>query len=245
MTESSSFPIPNPDTAINIQQLANQFFGESEKNQLPLISKLETLGEPGWEVLKEFLQSRSITSPNLVTGKAYQALSAVDDSNIRAFLATYFSQGIVPLNSARNINYLSLQQALVQQQFELADNLTREKLCELAGEGAIQRKWLYFTEVEQFPAEDLHTVNALWWVHSQGRFGFSVQRKLWLGTGKDFVKLWPKIGWKNGNSWTQYPKGFIWNINAPIGHLPLLNQLRGVRVASSIFSHSVWAQRNW
>jgi hypothetical protein len=63
--------------------------------------------------------------------------------------------------------------------------------------------------------------------------------------GRDFVKLWPKIGWKDGNSWTKYPRGFIWDLNAPVGHLPLLNQLRGVRVADSIFSHPVWSERGW
>ncbi|MFM7575187.1 MAG: GUN4 N-terminal ARM-like repeat domain-containing protein [Snowella sp.] len=244
MTDLSSLSVPHP--SVDIQAFATQFFGESEKNQLPLISKLETFGESGWEILKEFLQShQEAVSPNLAVGKAYQTLYAIDNKAIQAFLTTHFPKGVVPLASARNIDYTSLQQALVQQKFELADNLTREKLCELAGDGAIQRKWIYFTEVTGFPSEDLNTVNALWWVHSEGRFGFSVQRKLWLGMGRDFVKLWPKIGWKEGNSWTKYPRGFTWDLNAPVGHLPLLNQLRGVRVADSIFTHPVWSERGW
>jgi hypothetical protein len=244
MTDLSSLSVPDP--SVDIQAFATQFFGESEKNQLPLISKLETFGESGWEILKEFLQSqKEAVSPNLAVGKAYQTLYAIDNEAIQTFLTTHFPKGVVPLTSARNIDYTLLQQALVQRKFELADNLTREKLCELAGDGAIQRKWIYFTEVTGFPSEDLNTVNALWWVHSEGRFGFSVQRKLWLGMGRDFVKLWPKIGWKDGNSWTKYPRGFIWDLNAPVGHLPLLNQLRGVRVADSIFSHPVWSERGW
>jgi hypothetical protein len=244
MTDPSSLPVP--DLSVDIQAFATQFFGESEKNQLPLISKLETFGESGWEVLKEFLQSqKAAISPNLAVGKAYQVLYSIDNEAIQAFLANHFPKGVVPLASARNIDYTPLQQALVQRKFELADNLTREKLCELAGDGAVQRKWIYFTEVTGFPSEDLNTVNALWWVHSEGRFGFSVQRKLWLGMGRDFVKLWPKIGWKDGNNWTKYPRGFIWDLNAPVGHLPLLNQLRGVRVADSIFTHPVWSERGW
>ncbi|MEB3311550.1 MAG: GUN4 N-terminal ARM-like repeat domain-containing protein [Snowella sp.] len=247
MTDLSSFPLPTPDSLTDIERLADQFFSESEKNQLPLISKLETLGEAGWQVLMDYLRSPAVQTshPNLVTGKAYVVLYNLQDAQVQNFLATHFPQGVIPLTSARNIDYSPLQQALAQQKFELADNLTREKLCELAGEGAIQRKWLYFTEVEKFPSDDLHTINALWWVHSEGKFGFSVQRKLWLGMGKDFVKLWPKIGWKSGNSWTKYPREFIWDMSAPVGHLPLLNQLRGVRVAASIFSHPVWSERNW
>ena len=131
---------------------------------------------------------------------------------------------------------------MVKQQFQDADTLTRRLLCELAGEDAVQRKWLYFTEVEQFPTTDLQTINNLWQLHSEGKFGFSVQRKLWLSVGKDFNKLWPKIGWKNDNNWTQYPNQFTWDLTAPVGHLPLLNQLRGVRVTASLFSHGAWSQ---
>ncbi|MEO0844695.1 MAG: GUN4 domain-containing protein, partial [Cyanobacteria bacterium J06643_5] len=57
-----------------------------------------------------------------------------------------------------------------------------------------------------------------------------------------FSNLWVKIGWKNGNNWTRYPKEFIWSLDAPRGHLPLSNQLRGVRTISSLLSHSVWEE---
>ena len=125
------------------------------------------------------------------------------------------------------------------------DTVTLQKLCELAGEASVKRKWVYFTEVEQFSATDLHTINSLWWVYSQGRFGFSVQRKLWLSVGKNFTKLCPKIGWNKDKNWTFYPNEFIWDLSAPVGHLPLLNQLRGLRVAASLFTHPVWSENNW
>jgi hypothetical protein len=219
-----------------------RFQTESEKNQLQLIPKLVNQGESGLIVLREFLQSRQSEPPNLVVGKAYQVLYQVNTPKTAEFLNTYFPSGVIPLKSERNIDYLPLQQLLRQQKFQEADSLTMKKLCELAGEGSIQRKWLYFTEVEQFPATDLKTINSLWWIHSEGKFGFSVQRRIWLSVGKDFNKLWPKIGWKQDNNWTQYPHEFIWDLSAPPGHLPLLNQLRGVRVAASLFSHPVWSE---
>ncbi|MGL5032483.1 MAG: GUN4 N-terminal ARM-like repeat domain-containing protein [Microcystaceae cyanobacterium] len=230
---------PNPD----ISQLADRLASESEKNQLPLVSQLMSSGEAGWKVLQDYLQKNPSDKPSLVSGKIYQSLYALENEGVEDFLHQYYPDGVVSLTSERGIDYGLLKMALVQQEFELADNLTRDKLCELAGSGAVLRKWLYFTEVEQFPGLDLHTINALWWVYSEGKFGFSVQRKLWLSLGKDFVKLWPKIGWKEGNSWTQYPRGFNWTMAAPVGHLPLLNQLRGVRVAASLFAHPVWAER--
>ena len=78
-----------------------------------------------------------------------------------------------------------------------------------------------FTEVEQLPQIDLHTIDSLWKLHSEGKFGFSVQRDMWLGMGKNWDKLWVKIGWKSGNNWTRYPGSFTWDLTAPQGHLPL------------------------
>ena len=149
--------------------------------------------------------------------------------------------GIVLLNSERNIDYTQLLELLKGQDFQQADRMTLEKLCELAGVEAVQRKWLYFTEVENFPLADLQTIDRLWLTHSQGKFGFSVQREIWLSLGKNWEKLWPKIGWKTGNNWTRYPNEFTWDLTAPRGHLPLTNQLRGVRVMASLLSHPAWS----
>ncbi|MGK7877293.1 MAG: GUN4 N-terminal ARM-like repeat domain-containing protein [Xenococcaceae cyanobacterium] len=229
----------------DISQLASQFQSESEKNQLQLIPKLVSAGEPGWAVLREFLLSHQSVPANLVVGKVYQALYQANSPKTQEFLQTYFPSGVIPLKSERNIDYQPLQHLLVGQDFQAADSLTRQKLCELAGEAALKRKWLYFTEVEKFPLTDLHTINQLWWIHSEGKFGFSVQRQIWLSLGKDFSKLWPKIGWKTDKNWTQYPNEFTWDLSAPKGHLPLSNQLRGVRVIASLFSHPVWSKTDW
>jgi hypothetical protein len=147
---------------------------------------------------------------------------------------------IVLLKSERNIDYSPLETLLKAQDFQAADKMTLEKLCELAGVEAIQRKWLYFTEVENFPLTDLQTIDKLWRNYSEGKFGFSVQREIWLSLGKNWEKLWPKIGWKTGNNWTRYPNEFTWDLSAPKGHLPLSNQLRGVRVMASLLSHPAW-----
>jgi len=148
------------------------------------------------------------------------------------------------LNSEAGINYVPLQKLLAEQKFQEADRLTLQKMCELAGSSAVQRKWLYFTEVEQFPIADLQTINQLWLNYSEGKFGFSVQREIWLSVGKNWEKFWSKIGWKAGNVWTRYPQEFTWDLTAPKGHLPLSNQLRGVRVIASLLSHPAWLKRS-
>ena len=225
----------------DISGLNHQIYSESPKNQLKLIPQLLAEGEAGLKVLMDWMLSLRNEPANLAMGKAYQALYQVKNSPTQEFLAANFPTGIVPLKSERNIDYQPLQQLLAQQDFQGADVLTLQKLCELAGEAAIQRKWLYFTDIDSFSSTDLHTLNQLWLIHSEGRFGFSVQRQIWLSVGKDFSKLWHKIGWKTDKNWTRYPKEFTWDLSAPQGHLPLSNQLRGVRVIASLFSHPAWS----
>lgn len=239
MTNQYSASVRDPID--DLDRLASQLQSESPKNQLQIVSQLVAYGDRGLTILREFLRSRSSASPDLVTGKVYQILYQSNLPETQEFLSVHFPQGLVPLKSDRAIDYQLLQHLLAQQDYQAADSLTRQKLCEIAGEAAIARKWVYFTEVEQFPESDLQTIDTLWSVYSEGKFGFSVQRKLWLSVGKDFTKLWPKINWKNGNNWTKYPNEFTWDLSAPPGHLPLLNQLRGVRVAASLFSHPVWS----
>jgi hypothetical protein len=227
-------------TANDIDSLRQKLIAGSEKVQQQIIPQLANLGNEGLDVLQEFLLKRRDTPATWIDGKAYQVIYNSDAPTAKEFLETHFPEGIVPLKSDRGISYNSLQELLIKQEFQAADLLTIQKMCEMAGPQAVQRKWLYFTEVENFPIKDLQTINHLWVVYSEGQFGFSVQREIWLGVGRNWETLWPKIGWKDGNKWTRYPNEFTWDLSAPRGHLPLSNQLRGVRVMASLLSHPAW-----
>lgn len=232
----------NSSSEAQISELQEQLFSQqSLKKQLPIISELANSGEAGLEVLMTFLDQQGAT-PTPAVGEAYIALYQAEVPKTNELLQQKFPQGVVPLETEREIDYSPLQEALAQRDFQQADRLTLLKRCELAGEQAMQRRWVYFTEVENFPSTDLKTMDQLWYVHSQGKFGFSVQRKIWLSLGQDFPKLWEKIGWKQGKYWTRYPHEFTWDLTAPMGHLPLFNQLRGVRAFASLLSHPVWQE---
>lgn len=243
MPDSTTPPKTAPAASwrdVDFSALRSQLTDGSEKVQLQLILKLATLDDAGEGLLREFLLQRRSGPPNWIDDKAYQVLYSANSPSSREFLQTYFPSGIVPLQSERGIDYSSLQQMLTAQDFQAADRITLQKLCELAGPSAVQRKWLYFTEVKNFTTADLQTINTLWVVHSQGRFGFSVQREIWLSLNKNWEQFWPTIGWKTDNNWTRYPVEFTWSLAAPRGHLPLSNQLRGVRVIASLLSHPAW-----
>lgn len=220
----------------------HSIYSESAKNQLKSVTQLLEAGDNGMSILLDWMVSLKDQPSNLALGKAYQALYSNQNPEIAEFLKHHYPAGVVPLKSERNIDYLPLQQLLAQQDFQAADMMTLEKMCELAGAAAIARRWIYFTEVVNFPIADLKTLDRLWRMSSEGKFGFSVQRRIWLSVGKDFSQLWAKIDWKSGSNWTRYPNEFTWDLTATPGHLPLSNQLRGVRVIDAIFAHPAWLE---
>jgi hypothetical protein len=219
-------------------ELLGRLRSESARNQLQLVKEIAQTGTAGLEALMQFLLEQKSQPGGIPAGTAYQLLYQANTPATQEFLQTHFPQGVVALRSERGLDYAPLQKLLAQQDFEAGDRLTLEYLCQLAGSKS--PKWFYFTAVNTFPIADLQTLNALWLVHSEGKFGYSVQREIWLSLGKDWDKLWPQIRWKDGNNWTRYPGGFTWDLSAPRGHLPLSNQLRGVRVMDALLNHPAW-----
>jgi hypothetical protein len=228
--------------APEVNDLEAQLLTGAEKNQLQVAASLWALGDAGYRILQSFLLKRQADNAPLtfVDGRCYELLLQADTPETQTFLQQYFPSGVVPLKSDVKIDYQPLQRLLAEQNFLEADRITLHKMCELSGPAAVKRKWIYFTDIESFPVADLQTINTLWLVHSEGKFGFSVQRQLWLSVGKDWDALWPKIKWKAGKAWTRYPGEFIWDLSAPRGHLPLSNQLRGVQTINVLLSHPAW-----
>ena len=143
-----------------------------------------------------------------------------------------------------DINYEDLQLMMIEQKFEEADRLTSSYLRKLAGKLAEKRGYVFYSEVKNMSGNDLETIDRLWTIYSTGRFGFSIQAKVLKSVGKKYELMWPKIGWKKEGLWTRYPGSFCWSLDAPDGHMPLINQLRGVRLMDSILRHPAIAERH-
>ncbi len=71
-------------------------------------------------------------------------------------------------------------------------------------------------------------MDQLWVKYSKGKFGFSVQKQIWLDLGGKldgepdlytFVKLSDRVGWRKNNEWLSYDN-YTFSTNAPQGHLP-------------------------
>lgn len=144
------------------------------------------------------------------------------------------------------LDYTPLRDMLAENRVREAEDETRAKLIEMAGDGAKKRKWVYFTEVRSIPKADMRTVDRLWRHFSNGRFGYSVQRYLFVDKCKrQWTNFFRMIDWVYGENdtyrkWFPDEKSeFTYDFEqAADGHLPLTNALRGTQLLEAIFEHS-------
>ena len=190
-------------------------------------------------IIERILVNKKTADP--LDGFIYQKLLKTDQQKIRKKLIQHFPNGIVTLKSCSSINYEPLQKLLINENFREANKLTSQHLCELVKtKTTIEKKWLYFTDVQFLPADDLFTLDFLWKIYSKGKFGFSVQKQIWIKSNKNWDLLWERISWTSNGSMKRYPQEFQWTIQAPEGHLPLFNQLRGTQTLSYLFKNITW-----
>ncbi|KAK4719688.1 hypothetical protein R3W88_018026 [Solanum pinnatisectum] len=147
----------------------------------------------------------------------------------------------------------TLEQQLISQNFREADEETRRLLIVLAGEAAVKRGYVFFSEVQFISESDLKEIDSLWRKYSDGKFGYSVQKKIWnTKVNRDFTNFFIKVGWMkkleseevDQYNYRAFPNEFIWELNdeTPEGHLPLTNALRGTQLLKSIFTHPAFVE---
>nr|UAD87731.1 hypothetical protein [Gracilaria textorii] len=231
--------------SIIAEQVASLDMSFDRTQQVKIIEQIMQSGKVGQEALLNLLVNRCIIQKQnveILDGLIFEFLYFYSIDDIKTRLSSYFSFGLIDLKSSLQLNYQPLQDLLINHSFQQADKLTQSYLCSLANLGRkCSRNWLYFTDVFSLPPEDLYILDKLWRVYSRNKFGFSIQRKIWLSINCNWEKLWVYIGWKKNGIPLRYPGEFIWNIDAPDGHLPLFNQLRGVQVIAALFNHSLWS----
>ncbi len=124
--------------------------------------------------------------------------------------------------------YTELRDLLAAGKWKEADQETARVILKAAGRE--EEGWLRSKDVEQFPCSALCTIDQLWKQYSKGRFGFSVQRQIWLDVGGQpskfdfaiFLKFGDRVSWRVNNDWHQKYDDFTFTLDAPEGHLPSL-----------------------
>jgi GUN4-like/Caspase domain len=133
------------------------------------------------------------------------------------------------LSSEKGIDYSQLHDWLKAGDWRAADQETYRTMIRAVG----KKEGDYFEAAEllNFPCADLKTIDRLWVKYSKGRFGFSVQKKIYLECGgkpdsnypgnEIWYKFCDRVGWRMNDEWISYYQ-VTFDISAKQGHLPVI-----------------------
>jgi GUN4-like len=157
-------------------------------------------------------------------------------------------------SSEKGVNYTKLRDLLKAGEWKKADYETYVVMIQAVGKK--ENDYFISDELLNFPCTDLRTIDRLWVKYSNGRFGFSVQKQIYLevggqADGEFYEEAWNKfgssVGWKVNNSWLDYDD-VPFSTSAPVGHLPFfwgegfvlfVGRLCGVSLASRIVNCNI------
>lgn len=123
------------------------------------------------------------------------------------------------LISAVGVDYSYLRDLLAAQKWKEADEETVYKLKEVLGREHPAN--ILFADIKGFFCEDLLTIDQLWLKYSKGRFGLSVQKRIWEIVYRDWKKLGDRVGWRADDGKWMYQDELTYTLNARPGHLPI------------------------
>ena len=127
------------------------------------------------------------------------------------------------------MDYTKLRDLLKAGKWKEADEETRRVMLAVAK----LELWFNPESIDNFPCADLRTIDKLWIKYSDGRFGFSVQKRIYQGLGgmREWnYKIWEEFedkvgwskfeeGWRKKIGWFDY-KDIAFDKKPPEGHLP-------------------------
>jgi len=149
------------------------------------------------------------------------------------FLPILSTRRLVELQLGLGVDYTNLLDLLFAKKWKEADEETRRLLLKCANrkEGdyldLLDSDRNFFQD--NFFQEELRIIDQLWLKYSHNRFGFSVQKQIWVELGGkldgnydyDILhKLRDKIGWRKDGEDLKY-SDVIFAADAPLGHLPV------------------------
>lgn len=127
--------------------------------------------------------------------------------------------------------YIALQAALQQGDWQLADQKTYELMLKIAGTNSQQQGFFVAEDWETFSCSALRDINQLWMQASNGQQGFSRQWEIFKATRPNDRSYYYKIGWSElsgtwkvawrlSNNRLVYTASPDFSNDAPPGHLP-------------------------
>ncbi|MGF2039411.1 MAG: GUN4 domain-containing protein [Nostoc sp. CmiVER01] len=145
------------------------------------------------------------------------------------------------LKSEKGIDYTKLRDLLVAKNWKEADKETYRVMIQAIPKS---KEGLFTSdELLEFPCTDLRTIDGLWVKYSNGHFGFSVQKEIYLSVGGKadgnyheaaWERFGDRVGWRVKSNWIKY-EDVNFDTAFPKAHLPGLILDLGFDAFSNFF----------
>ncbi len=207
------------------------------ESRIIALSQALNYGEAGLDLVIQALQDRS----KQIQWSAYGLLARKTETKVEQALQSF------SLISEAGIDYSSLQYLLASQEWEKADEQTRKLVLQAANRSD---NWLRKEDIQSLGCEDLFIIDRLWTIYSQGRFGFSVQKRIWESLGSEKPdgargqEFSDRVGWHKQKTETDSYYDILklytikrredipCGLNAPEGNLPSICEFGGGELLS-------------
>ncbi|MEM8504861.1 MAG: GUN4 domain-containing protein [Cyanobacteria bacterium P01_D01_bin.1] len=171
-----------------------------------------------------------ILADTSLIGKELSVPFAAEDEPValRRELEELRAQQSEPQRLLIDARYADLERYLKNKEWEAADEETYRLM--IAEVGKEEGQWFKREDLLNFPCEPLRVINGLWVTHSGGRFGFSVQKDLYLkcggiADGKHYEGAWKKFCQQNGWMKSNELSNVRYDTSSPLGHIPVCSSL--------------------
>lgn len=114
--------------------------------------------------------------------------------------------------------FASLGNLLEAGRWREGNEVTRTLILKVAGQE--NEGYLDDEQIQQFPSQVLRQIDTLWVNYSNGRFGFSVQKRIMRECKKDPQAFGDQVGWREKDDWISASRVIYNPTMAPEGHLP-------------------------
>ena len=188
---------------------------------LPGMSGGPVLNEEGLLIA---IHGKAETRPIIIEGVRSRIVAGVQGIPTEKF--PNLISNISPTNEPTPVTFEKLEAFLKAGKWRDADEETWNLMLKLTKREP--ERWLRIEDVKNFPRQELRKMDQLWVKYSNGKFGFSVQKQIWLDLGgkldgepdwDTYVKLSDRVGWRKNNEWLLYDS-YTFSTNALPGHLP-------------------------
>jgi predicted NACHT family NTPase len=147
---------------------------------------------------------------------------------INATLTTEIKELKALKQEIQDLRHQKLEKFLQSGKWKEADKETYRLMITTVGKE--EGQWFEPEDLRNFPCEELEAIDKQWVIHSNGQFGFSVQKNIFLSEkcggiadGQYCKEAWDRfcheIGWQEKEKYIQIK----YELTSPAGHLPEIN----------------------